>query len=323
MRPQLSTAITLAGVKAHRWLQHSRHGRVAAVYKQCLYLADHRNELICIGSRRLGAGPINALCDADWEPTGSFKAGDAWQRQGDAILVGAMQCFRVGNPNVWRPAPIKGPWDVNAITDRLHRARDYLAAIDAGPLMPLVIARDAPGRNRLEAAFGQRVTSSIHALMQWLEHSSVQSPSPGDIPEDVVNLIGLGPGLTPSGDDFLGGALVALRTLNRNTAADQLAAWIKHRAPALTNDISLAHLIAACDGDALDPVHQGLNALLKGSGGDEIETTLANLSAVGHSSGWDAFSGVLAVVDAWQRERRAGPRRDCAQRVGAETTPKA
>ncbi len=309
----MSTAITLAGANAHRWLQHSRHGRVAAVYKQCVYLADHRDALICLGSRRLGPGPLNALCDADWEGTGSINAGELWQRQGEVLHLGARHRVRIDNLIVWRPAPARGPWNVNAITDRLHRARVYLSSTDAGPLMPLLLMRDAPRRNRLEAAFEQQATSGIHALLQWLEHSLNHSQSRREIPEGVVPLIGLGPGLTPSGDDFLGGALVALRTLKLDTAADGLAAWIKRHAPALTNNISLAHLSAACDGEALGPVHRGLNAILDGSGGDEIETILADLDAVGHSSGWDAFSGVLAVLETWQSERRgAHSRRDCA-----------
>ncbi len=328
LRPAVSTAITLTGAKAHRWLQHSRHGRVAAVYKQCLYLANEQDELLCLGSRRLGPGPINALCDAHWGGTGYINAGEIWQRQGDVIHVGTRHRFRIDHPAVWRPAPAKGPWNSNTTGDRLHRVRVYLYNIDAGPLMPLLLMQDTPRRNRVEAAFEQQATSGIHALLQWLEDSLVHSRSPEEIPEGVVHLIGLGPGLTPSGDDFLGGALVALRTLQIDTPADRLANWIKRRAPALTSNISLAHLLAACDGEALEPVHRGLNAILENRvrenrvrdlfpmrrsekpekpsltpfSPDEMETTLANLSALGHSSGWDAFSGVLAVVNIWQRE---------------------
>ncbi len=327
MQTNRSTAITLTGAKAYHWLQHSRHGRVAAVYKQCLYLADHGDALICLGSRRLGPGPINALCDAEWEHTESFKAGDVWQRRGNVLQVGAKHCFRIDHPAVWRPAPVKGPWDANAIAGRLQRARDYLATINAGPLMPLLLRDSAPRCDRLQSAFKQQAATGIRALVQWLEESFIHFGSPGDIPEDVVSLIGLGPGLTPSGDDFLGGALVALRTLKRDAAADPLADWIKRRAPALTNDISLAHLSAACDGEGLEPVHRALNAILENGVRDLFLmrrsekpvkpsltrfSALARLGAVGHSSGFDAFSGVLAVVESWQRQRRADPPRACA-----------
>ena len=308
----MSIAITLTGTKAHYWLEHSRHGLVTAVYRQSLYLADHRDALICLGSRRLGPGPINALCDAEWESTGSINAGDPWQRRGDALHVGPRHHFHIGHPTVWRPAPAKGPWDPDAIAERLQRARGCISATEAGPLMPLLLQQGAPDRNRLQSAIEQQATSGIHALLQWLEDSFTRPGSPDDIPEGAVSLIGLGPGLTPSGDDFLCGVLVALRTLKRDAAADGLAAWIQRHAPALTNSISLAHLSAACDGEALEPVHRGLHAILDNSGDDEIEAALEDLSAVGHSSGWDAFSGVLAVTEAWQRKRSAHPRRNCA-----------
>ena len=296
VKPRISTAITLTGAKAHLWLQHSRRGRVAAVHKQCLYLADHHDALICLGSRRLGPGPINALCDADWEHTEALRAGDVWQRQDGVLHVGAEQCFRIDDPIVWRPAPAKGPWNAKATGDRLHRARVYLSSIDAGPLIPLLLENVAPRSSRLRTAFEQQAGSAIRALSRWLDDTLADFRSAKAIPERVVNLIGLGPGLTPSGDDFLGGALVALRTLEHHAAADRVAAWIKRNAPALTNSISLAHLSAACDGEALEPVHQALNAILDGNG-DDIEATLAALSAVGHSSGFDAFGGVLAVLE--------------------------
>ncbi len=311
-RPRISTAVTLTGAQAYRWLSDSSQGRVAAVYRHCLYLADHRDELICLGSRRLEPGPINALCDTDWERLGSFNIGDAWQRHGEAFHVGVNNCFRIDNPTVWRPAPTRGPGNTDAIADNLHRAYDYLSTIDAGPLMPLVLMRAAPRPSRLQTAFQQQATSGIHALLHWLDDSLTHSRSAGEIPESVVSLIGLGPGLTPSGDDFLGGALVALRTLKLDTAAARLSVWIKRHAPPLTTNISLAHLSAACDGEALEPVHRALNAVLESDSDDGIEAALAGLSAVGHSSGWDAFSGVLAVTEAWQRNRCAAPHRDCA-----------
>lgn len=66
-------------------------------------------------------------------------------------------------------------------------------------------------------------------------------------------------------------------------------------------------LLAACDGEALEPVHRGLNAVLDDRRDEEIVAALARLGAVGHSSGWDAFSGALAVVDSWQCQHRADP----------------
>src|SRR5688572_1159184 len=50
---------------------------------------------------------------------------------------------------------------------------------------------------------------ALDALDEWLRHGLA-------VPQDAAGLIGLGPGLTPSGDDYFGGMLVALRALARN-----------------------------------------------------------------------------------------------------------
>ncbi|MFX8976555.1 DUF2877 domain-containing protein, partial [Acinetobacter baumannii] len=48
-----------------------------------------------------------------------------------------------------------------------------------------------------------------------------RTPSPVDC-SALVNLIGLGPGLTPSGDDLVGGALIALAELDLPNIRDVL-----------------------------------------------------------------------------------------------------
>lgn len=103
------------------------------------------------------------------------------------------------------------------------------------------------------------------------------------------DLIGLGPGLTPSGDDALGGAAIALRAFGHATRADALGAFIREHAPGRTSDISLAHLNAAADGEGSAAFHDALRDLV--TDGD-----FASLDRIGASSGWDAMDGAVAVL---------------------------
>jgi hypothetical protein len=103
------------------------------------------------------------------------------------------------------------------------------------------------------------------------------------------DLIGLGPGLTPSGDDALGGAAIALRAFGHVARADELGAFIRTNAPGRTGDISLAHLLAAAEGEGSAAFHAALTALV--TNGD-----FAMLDKIGASSGWDAMDGVAAVL---------------------------
>jgi hypothetical protein len=103
------------------------------------------------------------------------------------------------------------------------------------------------------------------------------------------DLIGLGPGLTPSGDDALGGAAIALRVFGHTARADELGAFIREQAPSRTSDISLAHLYAAADGEGSAAFHDALRDLV--TGGD-----FASLDRIGASSGWDAMDGAIAAL---------------------------
>jgi Protein of unknown function (DUF2877) len=111
-------------------------------------------------------------------------------------------------------------------------------------------------------------------------------------PED--SLIGLGPGLTPAGDDFVGGAMIALRAFGndarRVALADRIAAWALPLAQARTSRISRAHLECAAAGEG----HEALHAFLDGFGAED----LARLARIGHSSGLDAAAGALLALRA-------------------------
>lgn len=97
----------------------------------------------------------------------------------------------------------------------------------------------------------------------------------GDLDGAVDALTGLGPGLTPAGDDALAGILLV--------AGDRDAA-IAAAARARTNDIACAFLRWAARGQSIEPVHR----LLAGGG----RPALADLLRFGHSSGADLAFGL-------------------------------
>ena len=122
----------------------------------------------------------------------------------------------------------------------------------------------------------------------------------------LVPLLGLGPGLTPSGDDAIGGALVALRCLGLDDLADATRTWLEISAPGRTNDISLAHLMAAAEGYGSAALHEILHDLLCGRAA-RLGAALAEIDSIGHTSGWDALAGAVIVLRAWlDTHRHAG-----------------
>ena len=123
---------------------------------------------------------------------------------------------------------------------------------------------------------------------------------PADVPHSVNRLLGLGPGLTPEGDDLLAGCAAAIFAFGRPTGlgmADR-DRWLTELCPpdarARTTALSVTLLELACSGHVADP----LSVLLDlGSGPDRCRRAARALEATGHSTGraWMTGCGVAAT----------------------------
>jgi len=106
-------------------------------------------------------------------------------------------------------------------------------------------------------------------------------------------LVGLGEGLTPSGDDFLCGVLAACR-LSDAPGASELRSALCAALPSCldkTNLISAGFLRCAIDGLFSRPV-------LALAQGVSLPAAQAAFAAIGHSSGADTLSGMLFLLSA-------------------------
>ncbi|NDL55604.1 DUF2877 domain-containing protein [Phytoactinopolyspora mesophila] len=112
---------------------------------------------------------------------------------------------------------------------------------------------------------------------------------------DAVDaLLGLGPGLTPAGDDVLAGALTTLRAVH-SRRADELTAAIEAAAPlSRTTTVSAGLLAYAAQGRCV-PELAALLAALESPGGD-VQSAHRDLLTVGHTSGSALYAGVLCAL---------------------------
>ncbi len=112
--------------------------------------------------------------------------------------------------------------------------------------------------------------------------------------EVAARVLGLGEGLTPSGDDLLVGLLVVLHITGRLKAV--LRPPVHHRflreMMARTSDLSAEFIRCALEGDFAEPVALFVRSLFA----QELRTWplhAASLASVGHSSGIDAMVGIV------------------------------
>jgi hypothetical protein len=145
------------------------------------------------------------------------------------------------------------------------------------------------------------VASAAYRPMRHLRDVLARSISAGGVRdldiEPVAPLIGLGGGLTPAGDDALGGAMIALHCMGCDGLRDALWSRLQASAAASTGAISYAHLEAAAQGYGHEALHYTLNTLLAGRAGD-MRANLAAIDAIGHTSGWDGLAGAVLALQA-------------------------
>jgi hypothetical protein len=229
-------------------------GEVRQAFRRSFYVAFAEGRYACIGDAALGRGPLNALVDG-------FQLAPVGERV--SLSVSAR----------WTPAPLPA----NPVID--IGALQYAAQgrVPREGLGGLVIG----AHNSLSG----HAQPALDALERWLIGNSLD--------EEAQMLIGLGPGLTPSGDDYLAGLLIALRAFDRGPQAQALWRWLEPRLKR-TSDISAAHLAAAAAGEGHEALHACLLALCDRSA--DWPRTLERVASVGHVSGWDALAGIAAVA---------------------------
>lgn len=298
-------AIDKVGPLAARILSERGSGRIGAVFEHSFYITL-RGHWICLLPSRFGNGPLNVLCSAGQRLRALVRLGETVAVTNETVRVGRSVTFSLDAAKLWSPPSVT--WDGTTLA---HGLAALSAALRTYPFPRESLAAcclatsETPDRSGLAA-------SAAYRPMRQLRHMLARSISAGSVRdldiEPVLPLIGLGPGLTPSGDDALGGAMIALHCMGCDWLRDALWSRLQSSAATSTGDISYAHLKAAAQGYGHEALHHTLNALLAGRTGD-VRASLAAIDAIGHTSGWDALAGAVLALRAQTVAAAVNPRR--------------
>ncbi|MBI4769095.1 MAG: DUF2877 domain-containing protein [Chloroflexi bacterium] len=141
-------------------------------------------------------------------------------------------------------------------------------------------------------------------------------------------LAGVGGGLTPAGDDFIVGAMLAAWAGLAGPGAESRCPAIVEAAAPLTTALSAAFLRAAARGECSEQWHTLFESLAVGQIGDwrlEIGdwtpcVEIGGVLAVGHTSGADALAGLLWVYNGGRPTARRGERKNSEELLWREAT---
>lgn len=296
MAESVPLRIERCGAIAREILADDGEMEVIALFARSFYVACPRG-IVCIGTPEIGAGPVNVevtLPDSATWPALGVTMEERGHAAGSRITIGDGLLIDRASGSTWLPPPLP-PFDPGKV-------RAAIAALDtlAAPLLP------DDGLAALIFRRGGRLSATARAAKPTLE--TLRAALPGALAQDrwdrdalgaAILLIGLGPGFTPSGDDLLGGLMLALTAAGRIGLRDNLWHVLQPELHDLTSPPSAMHLSAAADGMGAETIHLLLNDLLLG--GAALPARLASAVAKGHTSGWDAVAGLAMGLDALTR----------------------
>lgn len=291
------------GGVARRALVSERGWRVFAVFRRSFYCRSARGSLILVGPEGLGAGPLHVLwSDGSGGESPRAEEGMPVGIDLDGTRVSAPEPLQLGlhEAREWTPAPPPcwTPSRLRRSLAWLERAGDRAPAEGLGRLIASVAAGEIPSDGAEGPALRRCARPAIAALSSWMRATLAPRAASRIPPEAIVDLIGLGPGLTPSGDDVLAGALLALHGFARADMAARLATWLRPRLEGRTGLVSRAHLGCAAGGEGAAVLHDAMVALASGDA-DALAGATAAAGTLGHCSGWDGLVGIAAVAQAW------------------------
>jgi hypothetical protein len=261
----VNTVVAIGGKARAALAASGGTARPLAAFPDAPYF-DAAGEIIWVGSRLPARHPRAVLTAQPvargQEATFGTLPGDAWTHalpapdRVDASAVGA-GCRRL-----------------LAAADALGAPRGFGALLlGRTPEFPLDLA--VPRVRALAAAYAANDPVAVHAASRAL--------------------LGLGTGLTPSGDDLAGGALFGRMLVDRRDAWRGIGAALAAEACTASHAISAALLADLVAGQSFEPLHAVADALVAGDDRAAIYAA-RTLGELGHSSGWDMLTGCLIGI---------------------------
>lgn len=293
-------------------------------YQHSVNLVNSAGELLSLVTQELGPGPFALVVRAEapgFIATGGFEA----QLDRDSsvgldegrLSIGPLE-VDYGRAADWKPQPSWEQVGADKLAANLASLRRLLRQhAPPGSFAPLAEAgaggalrqrekladvqpeqktRPAPeeGGDNASPEVGvaaAALTAAVEPAAELMR--GLRARDPAMLGQAAKRLAGLGGGVTPSGDDYLLGAIQALWALAEPADAQLLSEAIVSSAAPRTNRISAAWLKAAGRGEAGNEWHVLAVALASGA---PLEEPAAWLIQRGHTSGADALAGFLAAV---------------------------
>jgi hypothetical protein len=282
--------------------KNSLSGRVLASLSHSIYLSTHDNIVFWIGDETV---PLHQRCIQLSEV--DFRSIPIIEKQPFSFNSICLQLdpnvsIDISLSRIWIPPSLDShsliPFSEleNRIDITYEILSSYYPRKGLGQLLPLINNdhhRDPFDIKTLSDPFLKTISLIIKDILEAINHNNKKY-----FLSRVKKLIGLGSGLTPSGDDFLGGLYFVWIKLHQlfpkqipiiNFEKESTENIQQH-----TNLISATILNDLIQGEGVEPLHDLFNEILSSNADFGIKTHIEKLIKIGSSTGWDLLTGFIA-----------------------------
>lgn len=263
-----------------RWRLRAGRATVHSVFERVVNLQGAGGDLFTIAAG-LDDGPDTVIAQGPL-PVAGVAPGCLVEAGAARIVVGHAITLELGAATAWRAVLPPYPLQTHALRRNLAVVRLALAR------------RWMPGGR--PSALGQELAQLLARRRDWL-CAALTAGDREAACRHAQAMLGLGPGLTPAGDDFLAGLLAVLHLPDGPAwPLRDIGGLLVADAGRRTNAISVAMLRAAAQGRVRECVIALLRELVAGDP-RTVDEALARVLAIGSTSGSDMAAGVLAAFD--------------------------
>ncbi|MAU01646.1 MAG: hypothetical protein CL608_31295 [Anaerolineaceae bacterium] len=279
MNDSWQIAATTLTPKVRQWLRQPTAVSLLHLFDQAINLIDANGTVIAIVQPSIGAGPFSIVVNEARPFPPTINPSTIIHKTANSLHIGPLH-IDLRPAELWQPAP---NWELLR-----HQQKAWLT------LLPEWETAVSQQQDRLITGapvnFAPRFQAATGAVRE-----AIAQPGASGLETAVAHLAGLGPGLTPAGDDFLLGLLLGLWATRSEAEVVELGKRVVETAVPRTTQLSAAWLQAAAQGEAWLAWHNLLAAM---RAGDHWQQPFNRILNNGATSGIAALMGFIAATAA-------------------------
>jgi hypothetical protein len=289
-RSQLKNAISGDLDLIDRINTSSLSGFVHSTFKRTVNIHCLENgELFTIASSQIDNGPNTLIINATSLNEMNIEVSDLVFVKNKMLFVSNKLAVSIDKADKWESILPEYPTNEENMNRNLIKMMEYIDIYGKTGGIKKTLVAQSPFEAEMSKMLEERTGLLLNELLNNRMSNALQH---------AVSLIGLGPGLTPSGDDFLVGVFTIFNMRNSPFFSQQsFCEDVVQKARPLTNDISYIALKKASTGKVRESIIALVNSIINGNE-DDLVLSLNKVLNIGSSSGTDIALGLVCGLEA-------------------------